>query len=298
MVSRSSKSSMPLVETSSKVLPSTSSMVEHSDYDELSNGSLRSPPSQAEASTTVSNNDTNGATATAYLNLGVANDENDKEEDTVRDNNDKNEQQMNDNEANEESVGPLYKSSRLRGYMTLALASFINFDAADNSAERIGIHVSVITSTPKQRGYAATVAVVSLIISAACFIVHLDRFSPLRKFWQTLFKPGSKFEGLILAFLTTWWTVAAGVNTSVRGLAGDGRGQFSLYYSTWVCCFTCYWMVERWWVAAGVCTFLFIDGTVSLQNAHHTPLLFSYRVSSPSFTVGPIALLRGSACSF
>jgi hypothetical protein len=188
--------------------------------------------------------------------------ERDDEEDPSSENDKQRQQQQANNENDENdateasTAGPLYKSSRLRGYMTLALASFINFDAAANSVERIGIPVSVVTSTPKQRGYASAVAVVSLIVSAACFLVHLDRFSPLRKFWQRLFKQGSKFEGLILAFLTTWWTVAALANTSVRGLAGDGRGQFSLYYSTWVCCFTCYWMVERWWVAAGVCSFL------------------------------------------
>lgn len=148
--------------------------------------------------------------------------------------------------------GPLHKSSRLKGYMTLVLASFINYDAADNSSGGIGVHLSVVTSSPKQSGFAVAVSIVSLAIATACFIVHFDKISPLSKLWQTLFKPKSKFEGLIIAFLTIWWTVAAGVNTSVRGPAGDGRGQFSLYYSCWVCCFTCYWMAERWWVAAGV----------------------------------------------
>jgi hypothetical protein len=226
------------------------------DEKELSIDFLPFPPSDASLAHT--NNATRTCTRTrtqtdVSLCPGAPGDCRDDSFEVIADEENPIKNQIDENEANADSVGPLYKSSRLRGYITLALASFINYDAADNSSGGIGIHVSVIPSTPKQKGYADAVALVSLVVSAACFIVHLDRFSPFRKLWMTLFKSGSKFEGLVLAFLTTWWSVAAGVNTSIRGLAGDGRGQFSLYYSTWVCCFTCYWMMERWGVAAGVC---------------------------------------------
>lgn len=146
----------------------------------------------------------------------------------------------------------LYKSTRLRGYITLTLASFIHYDAADNSSGGEFAHVSVVPSTPDQRRYAVAASLVSLLLSAACLLVHLDRITPLRRIWSVAFGPGSRWEGALLIFLTIWWTVATGVDTSVSGIAGDGRGQFSLYYSTWVCCFTCYWMMERWLVAAGV----------------------------------------------
>lgn len=149
----------------------------------------------------------------------------------------------------------LHKSTRFRGYMTLTLASFIHYDTAENSSGENIVHVSVVPGTPEQRRYAVAVALVSLLIAAACLVVHLDRITPLRRIWSIAFGPGSRWECALLVFLTIWWTVATGVHTSISGIAGDGRGQFSLYYSSWVCCFTCYWMLERWLVAAGVCAF-------------------------------------------
>lgn len=145
----------------------------------------------------------------------------------------------------------LYKSSRLKGYITLVLASFINYRSAEDSADVQGSIVTVVPSTSEQRRYAMAVAVVSLILSIFCLLTHLDRLTPLEKIWILMFKNGSKFEGLMLAFWSIWWMVGTGIETSVSGIAGDGKGQYSLYYSTWVCCLTTVWCLERWWVAMG-----------------------------------------------
>jgi hypothetical protein len=162
-------------------------------------------------------------------------------------------QQDSDNASNTKKPVKLYKSSRLKGYITLALASFINFDAAQKSGNVDKNILTVVPSTDDQRRYAEAVAVVSLILASFCLVVHLDRVTPLEKFWIShLFAPdGSKFEGALVFFLTVWWSVATGVATSITGIAGDGKGQYSLYYSNWTCCLTSYWVLERWWVAAG-----------------------------------------------
>jgi hypothetical protein len=153
----------------------------------------------------------------------------------------------------------LIKSTRLKGYMTLTLAAFINYDAARTS-NHIDINtLSVVPSTNEQRIYAQITSIISLIGTCICCMIHFDRISTLQnKIWIPLFKNGSKYEGCIVVFYTIWWTIATGIATSVTGIAGDGKGQYSLYYSTWACCLTSYWILERWCVAAGwVCIFTF-----------------------------------------
>ena len=83
--------------------------------------------------------------------------------------------------------------------------------------------------------------------------MHLDQFSCVRHWWQqTAFGPGSRFECALALFLFFWWIAIAGWQTSVQGLAGDGRQQYSLYYSAWVCVYASFFQVlEPWWVAAG-----------------------------------------------
>jgi len=162
------------------------------------------------------------------------------------------EQQPNDtnNNENNKPIKALYKSSRLKGYITLALASFINYDAARDS-EKVREGTPAVPSTPEQRRYAEAVAVVSMILSIGSIVMHLDRLTPLQKFWMEIFKPGSKLECGLISFLVLLWSVGTGFAPSVGGIAGDGKGQYNLYYSNWVCCFTSFWMLERWVVAAG-----------------------------------------------
>ena len=115
----------------------------------------------------------------------------------------------------------LFKSSRLKGYLTLVLASVINFDAAQKSEDVIKAS-GAIPATPEQRSYALSAAIVSLILTGATTLVHLDSITPLQKIWVVAFKPKSRFELLLTVFLVIWWSVATGIQTSINGIAGDG----------------------------------------------------------------------------
>jgi hypothetical protein len=137
----------------------------------------------------------------------------------------------------------LYKSRRFKGYLIIVLASVINYNAAVLS--RNPINVTAVPGSPKQQGYAKAVALLSAIVTGVLVLVHLDRYSPLQSIWKKAFDPKSKIELGIILFLLLWWSVATIIQTSVRGIAGDGKNQFNLYYSTWVCCWTTLWILER-----------------------------------------------------
>lgn len=160
------------------------------------------------------------------------------------------------NDVNSEEPDPeLYRSTRLKGYITLILASVINFLAARSSGEENLSSTTVVSSTNAQRAYAEATSMCSLLICFFAFCAHLDRWSPLTKIWLKIFDDKSFFELIIIVFLVIWWTVATGIQTTVRGIAGDGKGQYNLYYSTWGCCYTAYWTLERWLVAYGWASF-------------------------------------------
>jgi hypothetical protein len=150
----------------------------------------------------------------------------------------------------EERTVKLYKSSRLKGYITLALASYINYNAAEKSGDVL-LGLTAVPSTDGQRGYAMSVSMISLVLSGFSVVAHLDRLTPLRGLWVAAYRSGAKCEMVLAVFLVLWWSVATGVETAVNGIAGDGKGQYNLYYSTWACCLTSYWILERWWVAMG-----------------------------------------------
>jgi hypothetical protein len=133
----------------------------------------------------------------------------------------------------EEPEIKLYKSTRIKGYITLIVASVINFDSAQKSEDVKA--TNAVSSTLEQRRYAISVALVSMILSTATVLMHLDRITMFKKAWTTAFRPNSKIELGLAIFLCIWWSVAVGVETSVQGIAGDGKGQFSLYYSSWGC---------------------------------------------------------------
>jgi hypothetical protein len=50
-----------------------------------------------------------------------------------------------------------------------------------------------------------------------------------------LFAPKSNFESFLDLFLLVWWFIAVCIQTGVRGIAGDGKEQYNIYYSTWFC---------------------------------------------------------------
>jgi len=144
----------------------------------------------------------------------------------------------------------LYKSTRLKGYITLALTSFINFDAAQKCDSPIS--TGAVPATGPQKSYALTVSSVSAAVSTLIVFMHFDRLTPLETMWWVpAFRAKSRIElGLVIGFVI-WWSVATGVQTTIGGVAGDGKGQFSLYFSTWVGCIASFAVLEKWAVAAG-----------------------------------------------
>ena len=158
-------------------------------------------------------------------------------------------------------------SDRLKGYITFVIASAINFYAALESDLSGGLGVIfthhekenafglIVPATDQQIKYAMAVSIVTILISCWCIVVHFDRFTCLQKTWIKAFRPGSMIELVILLFLLIWWSIAVGINTSTSGAAGPGKGQYNLYFSTWVNLWTAIWMVDRWINAAGWSSF-------------------------------------------
>jgi nucleotide-binding universal stress UspA family protein len=146
----------------------------------------------------------------------------------------------------------LYKSTRLKGYITLLLASAINYSSATQSDS--AILNSAVPATQGQKNYASAVSMTTLVITIVIVLLHLDP-SPLQKLWITAFKPKSKIELGFILFFVIWWVTATWIETSVGGIAGTGKGQYNLYFSTWACCWTSIWTLERWIVASGMASF-------------------------------------------
>ena len=73
----------------------------------------------------------------------------------------------------EKEVVKLYKSSRLKGYLTLILASSINFNSALQSTE--AIHSSAVAAGENQQRYAIAVSMVTLILCV--LIIQIGRAS-------------------------------------------------------------------------------------------------------------------------
>jgi hypothetical protein len=135
----------------------------------------------------------------------------------------------------------------------LALASAINYTSAVRSTD--AILNSTTAATQSQQSYALAASVITMIIAIFVTIVHLDRYTRLEKIWIQAFRPKAKVELGLILFLIVWWVIAAWIQTSVTGIAGDGKGQINLYFSTWACCWTSIWTLERWMVASGMASF-------------------------------------------
>jgi hypothetical protein len=141
-----------------------------------------------------------------------------------------------DEKSRDEKPAPLTDSSRLKGYITLIVASVVHYDAAKDSSlgisseEEMNVSVAieyrgVVPADPAQRSYAMAVSVITLIVAMFCTVVHFDRFTCLKGAWETAFRPGSTIELFILLGLSLWWLIATIVLTSVNGIAGPGKGQ-------------------------------------------------------------------------
>lgn len=143
----------------------------------------------------------------------------------------------------EKETVKIYKSPRFKGYLTIALASVINYHAAEISMDPINLRT--IPANKTQQEYAIAVSLVSAVIAGILVLIHIDRLF-FTSFWIKAFgNPKSYLELGIIIFLVLWWSIATIIQTGVLGIAGDGRGQLNLYYSTWVCLYTSIWVLER-----------------------------------------------------
>lgn len=104
----------------------------------------------------------------------------------------------------DEPPKPLYKSTRLKGYITLLLASAINYSSARRSDE--AILNAAVPADQTQKNYAMSVSMVTIILSITTVLIHLDR-SPLKKYWAKAFEPKSKIELGLILFLVLWWVI-------------------------------------------------------------------------------------------
>jgi hypothetical protein len=111
----------------------------------------------------------------------------------------------------------LYKSPRLKGYITIILASGIHFNSVQRSGYTSPFASRVVPSTPEQRQYGLAVACVNMILCIPVVICHLDRITPLERIWTSTFGPKSTVELVLTVFLSVWNLIAVGVETSVTG---------------------------------------------------------------------------------
>ncbi len=74
-------------------------------------------------------------------------------------------------------------------------------------------------------------------------------------FLQQMFGPNKKVELCILIFLVILWLVTIWFNTAIRGIAGEGSEQYNLYFTSWLCLWTTFWTLERWFVSSGMSSF-------------------------------------------
>ena len=137
----------------------------------------------------------------------------------------------------------LYKSPRFKGYLTLFLSSIVNYQAVSVSQQ--GTDLSTVPASTAQANYGASVALISCILTGASILLHIDRCTCFKRIWEDrIFASKSKYETLLDVFLVIWWGVATIVQTSVRGIAGDGKNQYNIFYSTWVCFWATCWTLE------------------------------------------------------
>lgn len=62
-------------------------------------------------------------------------------------------------------------------------------------------------------------------------------------------------ELCILIFLVILWLVTIWFNTTIEGIAGEGNEQYNLYFTSWLCLWTTFWTLERWFVSSGMSSF-------------------------------------------
>ena len=157
--------------------------------------------------------------------------------------NDTGEADAGNDSSNEEVDSKLIKSPRFPGYLTMFLSSIINYHGVSVSESTTDKYVIASTGVQRQYGYA--VAMISCVTSGLCVVCLLDRCSCFANVWKNkLFAPKSKFETILVVMLLLWWFMAVVIQTRCAGIAGDGKGQHNIYFSTWFCFFCAISVVE------------------------------------------------------
>jgi len=164
----------------------------------------------------------------------------------------------------ERALTPLSKSSRLKGYITMTVLSSLAFvsayesdqiHAVDNNFDLSTsipsfIRDDVVPSSPRRRNHAMAWAGISAIFNFFIALIHLSDSIIQSKWLQNIFQPKSEIECFLISLNIAWWAIGTWIFTSAHGIAGVGRNQFNLYFSTWLCCIISFTMLEKWLVSA------------------------------------------------
>jgi len=179
----------------------------------------------------------------------------------------------NDDGEEEEPPEPLYRSSRLKGYMTLLVSALYNYFAAsdkyhgrENGAKLPNNNICLdnfLTSIGHQPytddenlPYTMATSMATVVITSLIILCHFDFCTPLRKnVWPKAFGPSARVELVILLFLTIFWLINTWFNTTIRGPGGNGKDQHNLYFSSWICTWASIWTLERWCTCSGRASF-------------------------------------------
>ncbi|KAL7488597.1 hypothetical protein ACHAW6_014186 [Cyclotella cf. meneghiniana] len=165
---------------------------------------------------------------------------------------------------------PLYRSPRLKGYITMLSASIYNAISADDQAFSVEgeavdwclaqYDLGKLGDDPRQNlsglRYAKAAAIISSLVTAAIILIHFVSITGLGiELWSKMFGKNGNVELYIASFLTILWIITTWFNTTIRGPAGNGKEQYNLYFSTWICCFTSFWILESWSTSSGRASF-------------------------------------------
>eukprot|EP00804_Cyclotella_cryptica_P011850 CCRYP_015359-RA/>CCRYP_015359-RA protein AED:0.06 eAED:0.06 QI:124/0.83/1/1/0.66/0.71/7/2939/507 len=186
---------------------------------------------------------------------------------TTAPNTDNNVENDDSNENSSEATPPpLYQSPRLKGYITMLSASIYNFISASDrtfSFEEETVDwclaqydLGKLGDDPRQNltglRYAKAAAMITSLVTGAVILIHFVSITGLgNKLWSRMFGKHGNFELYISSFLTILWIITTWFNTTIRGPAGNGKEQYNLYFSTWICCFTSFWILESWSTSSG-----------------------------------------------
>jgi len=185
----------------------------------------------------------------------------------------------NDDSKNNEPLKPLCAGSRTKGYILLLVSASLNFEAVwrlyrkqdyslhtdleeinwcivlDNLSSFYDFVLLRRMESDNDIRYAMAAACITIIISSFAILCHFDCTSLRKTLWPKMFGPNKRVELFILIFLVIFWLVTIWFNTTIRGIAGEGNEQYNLYFTSWLCLWTTFWTLERWFVASGMSSF-------------------------------------------